>query len=110
MTSLPPGARIDLHAHSTHSDGKDSAAEVVRAAAATGLDVVALTDHDVTSGWAEADLAGREHGIAVVPGIEVSCSWRGISVHLLAYLPDPTDPALLAELDAARGSLSLIHI
>ena len=75
--------RIDLHAHSNASDGSESPAEVVAAAAAAQLDVVALTDHDTTSGWDEAALAARHHGIALVPGIEISCQYEGISIHLL---------------------------
>lgn len=95
---------IDLHTHSTHSDGTEPPGTVVRQAAAAGIDVVALTDHDVTTGWREADLAGCETGTVVVPGIEVSCSWRGISVHLLAYLPDPDDADLMSELEVSRDS------
>lgn len=94
--------RIDLHAHSRHSDGTDSPADLVAAAARAGLDVVALTDHDVTQGWAEADLAGQSEGVAVVPGIEMSCSRRGVSVHLLGYLLDPQHPGLAGELALAR--------
>lgn len=104
MATLDPTAVVDLHTHSTHSDGTEPPGTVVRRAAQAGVDVVALTDHDVTTGWAEADAAGRETGVLVVPGIEVSCSWRGISVHLLAYLPDPHDEALTAELTASRRS------
>lgn len=104
MSGVHPGSVVDLHTHSLCSDGRDAPGDVVRAAAAAGVDVMALTDHDVVAGWAEADRAGREHGVCVVPGIEVSCSWRGISVHLLAYLPDPTDVALLGELEASRSS------
>lgn len=96
--------RIDLHTHSSHSDGTEEPAVVVASAAAAGLDVIALTDHDVTTGWAEADAAGSRHGVSVVPGIEVSCSARGITVHLLAYFPDPTNRELAAELDHARTS------
>jgi hypothetical protein len=93
--------RIDLHTHSTASDGTLSPAEVVAAAAADGLDVVALTDHDTTDGWAEAE-AHRPAGLTVVPGMELSCRWflpdqPPISVHLLAYLFDPGHPALAAE-------------
>lgn len=99
-----PGARIDLHTHSWCSDGSEPPAVVVQRAAEAGLGVLALTDHDVVGGWAEAGTAGREHGLVVVPGIEVSCSWRGISVHLLAYLPDPQDPGLTAELDRIRDN------
>lgn len=104
MTGPAPATRIDLHAHSTVSDGSEPPAEVVRQASLAGLDVVALTDHDVVTGWAEADAAGQEHGVVVVPGIEVSCSWRGVSVHLLAYLPYPADGPLTAELERSRTS------
>jgi predicted metal-dependent phosphoesterase TrpH len=91
---------IDLHAHSTASDGTDSPGAVIQAAAAAGLDVVALTDHDSTAGWDEAAEAARRLGIVLVPGVEISCQAGGTSVHLLSYLHDPSDPALLAE--AAR--------
>ncbi|HET9655801.1 MAG TPA: PHP domain-containing protein [Kineosporiaceae bacterium] len=93
---------IDLHAHSTASDGVDTPAELVAAAVAAGLDVVALTDHDSTAGWEEA-LAAAEHArIQLVPGLEISCRMRGISVHLLSYRHDPADAALHAELTATR--------
>lgn len=96
------GVRIDLHAHSSASDGTQSPAELVAAAARAGLDVLALTDHDTTVGWAPAALAAAEHGVALVRGTEVSARWRGVSVHLLSYLQDPTHPALVAELEATR--------
>lgn len=102
MLHLRPDAVIDLHTHSLHSDGTETPAQVVRAAAAAGVDVVSLTDHDVVTGWSEAGAAGRETGVVVVPGIEVSCSWQGISVHLLAYLPDPADEELGRELAVSR--------
>lgn len=95
---------IDLHTHSTESDGTQSPAEVMAAAASAHLDVVALTDHDTTRGWVSAAQAAGEHGVALVRGIEISCSVRGISVHLLGYLPDPGDAALTRELEAARDS------
>jgi len=90
--------RIDLHTHSRVSDGTQAPAELVRAAAAAGLDVVALTDHDITAGWDEAADAAVDAGIALVRGIEISTRYRGSGVHLLAYLPDPDDPALVGEL------------
>lgn len=102
MPRRAPG--IDLHTHSWCSDGTEPPAEVVAQAAQAGLGTIALTDHDVVTGWLEADRAGQEHGIVVVPGIEISCSWRGISVHLLAYLPDPRHQELRAELDRCRRS------
>jgi predicted metal-dependent phosphoesterase TrpH len=96
--------RIDLHTHSTASDGTQPPAEVVGSAAGAGLDVVALTDHDTTSGWDEAAAAAMHHGIALVRGIEISCQHEGISIHLLGYLQDPESPGLLAELDRSRES------
>ncbi|MGW0968881.1 PHP domain-containing protein [Streptomyces sp. NPDC002516] len=93
--------RIDLHAHSTASDGTDTPAELVRNAAAAGLDVVALTDHDTTRGHAEA-VAALPEGLTLVTGAELSCRIDGISMHMLAYLFDPQDPALLAERELVR--------
>ena len=95
---------IDLHTHSSASDGTEAPAVVVAQAVAAGLDTLALTDHDTTLGWAEASAAAQAHGIALVPGIEVSCTRRWQSIHLLAYLPDPEHPALVAELQRARVS------
>jgi predicted metal-dependent phosphoesterase TrpH len=91
--------RIDLHTHSSASDGTDTPADLVRTAKAAGLDVVALTDHDATSGWTEAAAAADEVGIAFVPGLEISTKFRHRGVHLLAYLPDPTHPPLVGALD-----------
>ena len=90
--------RIDLHTHSRASDGTDTPAELVRAAAQAGLDVVAITDHDTADGWVEAATAAADAGITLVPGMEISTGHRGRSVHLLAYLPDPTSPPLADEL------------
>jgi predicted metal-dependent phosphoesterase TrpH len=100
--------RIDLHTHSTASDGTDSPAELIRAAAAAKLDVVAITDHDTTAGWAEA-FAARPAGLTVVPGVEFSCvhhddDGRRVSLHLLAYLVDDGDPAISAEWSRLRDS------
>ncbi|SDO60701.1 hypothetical protein SAMN04489867_0139 [Pedococcus dokdonensis] len=95
---------IDLHTHSTASDGTEPADVVVAEAARAGLDVVALTDHDTYAGWPAAVAAAHEVGVDLVRGVEVSCSQRGVSVHLLAYLVDPQAPGLLAELDRARDS------
>ncbi len=93
--------RIDLHTHSTASDGTDSPAELVRKAAAAGLDVVALTDHDTTRGHAEA-IAALPEGLTLVTGAELSCRLDGIGLHMLAYLFDPEEPALLAERELVR--------
>ncbi len=99
--------RIDLHTHSSVSDGTDTPAELVAAAAAAGLDVVALTDHDTTAGW-ECALAAAPPGLRVLPGAEVSTMVDGadgspITVHLLAYRFDPLAPALVAEQTRLRA-------
>jgi len=91
--------RIDLHTHSSASDGTDTPAALVREAKAAGLDVVALTDHDATSGWAEAQRAADEVGITLVPGLEISTKLQHRGVHLLAYLPDPAYAPLTDVLD-----------
>ncbi|MGW1670052.1 PHP domain-containing protein [Streptomyces sp. NPDC002324] len=93
--------RIDLHCHSTASDGTDTPAELVRKARATGLDVVALTDHDTTRGHAEA-IAALPEGLTLVTGAELSCRLDGVSMHMLAYLFDPEEPELLAERELVR--------
>ncbi|WP_055532692.1 PHP domain-containing protein [Streptomyces graminilatus] len=93
--------RIDLHCHSTASDGTDTPAELVRNAAAAGLDVVALTDHDTTRGYAEA-IAALPAGLTLVTGAELSCRLDGVSMHMLAYLFDPEEPALLSERELVR--------
>jgi len=93
--------RIDLHTHSSVSDGTETPAELLATARAAGLDVIALTDHDTTAGWSVAE-AARPPGLTVVPGMELSCRWLPddrppISVHLLGYLFDPIHPGFAAE-------------
>lgn len=99
--------RIDLHVHSTASDGTLTPPEVMAAAADAGLDVVALTDHDTTGGWAAAESALADN-LTLVRGAELSCRWYGVEpaipLHLLAYLFDPTEPALVAELTRIRAA------
>lgn len=100
---------IDLHAHTNHSDGIDSASELVENAYKAGVSVLAITDHDTVSGWDEAIQRAQSAGIGIVPGIEVSTraelpNGRGISVHVLAYLPDPENLALMNRLEATRES------
>ncbi|GLW69018.1 phosphatase [Kitasatospora phosalacinea] len=94
--------RIDLHAHSNASDGTDSPAELVANAVAAGLDVVALTDHDTVSGYGAAAAAVAGTGLVLVPGAELSCQVDGISMHLLAYLFNPAEPAFAAERELVR--------
>ncbi len=102
----PAGApRFDLQSHSTRSDGALEPAEVVAAAARAGVELLALTDHDTLAGVPEALEAGAEHGIAVVPAIEISAiddgGERGTAreLHILGYLVNHTDPSFKAKLD-----------
>jgi len=102
--------RIDLHTHTTVSDGSDTPAELVAHAVAAGVDVMGLTDHDTTSGWAEALRAAKSMGLGVVPGIELSAQILDdtghtppLSVHVLGYLVDPDNPVLGAELAKIRS-------
>jgi predicted metal-dependent phosphoesterase TrpH len=103
-----PAPVIDLHTHSTASDGTDSPAELVAAAAAAGVDVLAITDHDTTGGWSAA-VAALPAGMRLVRGAEFSCvsppgrPERDVSVHLLGYLFDPAHEAIAREQLRLRG-------
>src|SRR5262249_32284991 len=93
---------IDLHAHTTYSDGRLSPAEVVEAAAERGLRAIAITDHDVLSGLEEATRAAPAT-VEVVPGIEMTALWEGQRrVHVLGYFVDRANAQLMAALARAR--------
>jgi len=92
-----PEAPIDLHTHSSVSDGTETPSQLVRAAIDAGLSTVALTDHDSTAGWQEAFAAASGTGLTVVPGMELSTNFGQASVHLLAYLFDPLNADIVAE-------------
>jgi predicted metal-dependent phosphoesterase TrpH len=101
---LPLSARrIDLHTHSSASDGTTAPAQLMREARDAGLDVIALTDHDTTGGWDEAATA-LPSGLSLVRGAELSCSRTGISLHLLAYLFDPAEPGFAEQRRMLRAS------
>lgn len=87
--------RLDLHIHSTASDGSWSPEAVVRGAAKGGLDVIALTDHDNTAGLAAAAAVGKELDVQVVPALEVSSTHHTRDVHVLGYFVDPDARALV---------------
>jgi len=99
---LPPRYAVELHSHSTASDGSYPPAEVVAMAAARGVCVLALTDHDTVAGIAEAAVAATQHGIALIPGIELSCSVDAGEVHLLGYFIEAGNANFLATLDKFR--------
>jgi predicted metal-dependent phosphoesterase TrpH len=94
---------IDLHCHSTASDGLRAPAEVVEVAAAAGLEAIALTDHDSTAGLAEARAAGARLGVRVIGGCEFSVAAPWGEMHLLGYFLEPGDPAIERFLVDARA-------
>jgi 3',5'-nucleoside bisphosphate phosphatase len=95
---------FDLQSHSTASDGALPPAEVVRAAAAAGVELLALTDHDTVAGVEEAIAAGREAGVEIVPAVELSAvDGEHEELHVLGYGIDHRDPRLLATLEDLRG-------
>ena len=95
--------RYDLHSHSTHSDGLFQPAAVVARAAERGVDVLALTDHDVVSGVREAQEAARGAGIEFVCGSELSVTWKDITIHVVALRIDPDNVALIDGLTSIRS-------
>jgi predicted metal-dependent phosphoesterase TrpH len=88
---------IDLHTHSSVSDGTETPTQLVRAAVAAGIGTLAITDHDSTAGWQEAGAAAAGTGLVVIPGMELSTNWGPASVHMLAYLFDANDGGIVAE-------------
>jgi predicted metal-dependent phosphoesterase TrpH len=99
---------IDLHTHSSVSDGTESPAELLETAARAGVTVLALTDHDTTAGW-DAAAAALPSGVRLVRGAEFSTEsddghGRTVTAHLLGYLFDPADPAIVGEQERVRGA------
>ena len=92
---------IDLHVHSTASDGSLTPTEVVNRAAGLGLTAMALTDHDTVSGIGEALKAAKDLDMEVIPGIEVSCIYKEKEIHILGLYIDHTNPELLSFLKEA---------
>lgn len=94
---------IDLHCHSNVSDGVLPPEEVVARAAANGVDALALTDHDDVSGLAEAREAAAAAGMAFIPGVEISVTWHGKTVHIVGLRIDPEHPELVDGLQGIRN-------
>ena len=93
--------RLDLHLHSTASDGGHPPAAIGGLAARAGLDAVALTDHDTVVGVAAAVESGERHSVRVIPAIELSTTLRGRDLHILGYFIDPEAPSLLRHQERA---------
>jgi len=98
--------RYDLHCHSTYSDGLLAPAAVVSRAAACGVDVLALTDHDEVAGLPEAQEAAKSAGITLVCGAELSVTWENITIHVVALGIDPRNATLTEGLEATRSGRS----
>ncbi len=96
--------RIDLHLHSTFSDGSLSPTDVIRLGHTAGLTALAVTDHDTIDGLSEALAAGASLGIEVIPGIEISARFEGREAHILGYFIDWNDATLLERLEQQRAS------
>ena len=97
-------SRIDLHLHTTHSDGSFSTRDVMAFAKQAGVTALAITDHDIVEGIAEATAIGAELGIEVVPGVEISSRLGESELHILGYFLNWTDPLLAQRLSTLRDS------
>jgi hypothetical protein len=105
QTASAPPQRIDLHTHSNASDGLFAPAELVRLAREAGLDLIALVDHDSTQGLAEAQVAGAQVGLTVMPGVEINTDLiGGGEAHVLGYEITPDDPSLASNLGLLRDA------
>ncbi len=96
--------RLDLHLHSTHSDGSQPPAEIIAMAHKADVRALAITDHDILTGLPDAVEAARPLGIDVIPGVEISSRFDDDELHILGYYFDPADPTLLARLKTLRES------
>jgi predicted metal-dependent phosphoesterase TrpH len=104
-------SEIDLHCHSTASDGKLPAAELVARAAERGVKTLAITDHDTAEGYRLGQAAAQELGVRLIPGIELSCIWGGVTIHIVGLNFDPESDVMRAAEQAqteARSSRSQI--
>lgn len=95
--------RYDLHSHSTASDGEFSPADLVARAHKLGVDVLALTDHDVTAGLAEARITADKLGLELVPGVEISVTWKDQTIHILGLQIDSDNVNLQEGLAGLRA-------
>jgi predicted metal-dependent phosphoesterase TrpH len=97
-------SRLDLHLHTTHSDGSCTPTEIIGLAHQAGVTALAITDHDIMTGVAEAVVAGQECGIEVIPGVEISALADNSELHILGYFFDRQDSDLLGHLKALRSA------
>lgn len=96
--------QVDLHVHSTYSDGTDTPKELVKKAALKGLSAIALTDHDTVEGVCEALQAGPEYGVEVIPGVELSTSFGNSEVHIVGLFINYNDSSLQSRLSQLKDT------
>src|SRR5699024_1777016 len=102
---------IDLHVHNAFSDETQTPSELISEASMGGINAVGLTDHDTTAGWNPDEDAARVYGLGLVRGMELSCLYKGVSVHLVSYLHAPYDTCLAAVVqEARRARLDRTHL
>jgi predicted metal-dependent phosphoesterase TrpH len=103
-------SRIDLHTHTTFSDGSCSPTELIELATQQGLDILAITDHDTTEGLPEALEATKDLSLELIPGIELSAQFQNREMHILGYFINLTDPQFQARLEDLRSTrIERIH-
>lgn len=110
QASRPPASTVDLHMHTTCSDGSLTPTKLITAAAQAGLRTIAVTDHDTVDGLREAREAADAHGIQLIPGVELSASWERRTVHIVGLGIDPSAPALedaIGQMQALRRERAL---
>ncbi len=101
---------VDLHLHSTISDGSESPADIVELAVAAGLSAIALTDHDILDGIPEARAAAEMRDLLFIPGTELSVDWGGAAMHMLMYFLEPGRGPLQDRLLAVREGRSIRNV
>src|SRR2546430_186728 len=101
--AIKAAINADLHCHSTVSDGLLAPADVVRRAAANGVELLALTDHDDLGGLGEARTAAAATHMRFLNGVEISVAWGDTTIHILGLGIDPEEPTLVAGLARIRS-------
>ncbi len=102
LTQNPKSDKIDLHTHTTASDGSLTPTQLVQRAHEVGISTLAITDHDTTAALYEALPVAAELGIRLITGVEFGTDWRGAEVHMLGYFFDPNHPQMQRTLSELR--------
>ena len=100
--------RIDPHTHTTRSDGRSTPTQLMSEAAAAGLDMIGLTDHDTITGWDEGAQCVPASGVALIRGMEISAMYHGITLHMLRLIAMDLPMSRLGELPVMQGALHIV--